>query len=93
MLLIQNLIWEQKNTDHIARHNVVPEEVDDVCYGWHVVRQSKFGRLFIIGPTLTGRMLTIIIEHRNMDTFYPVTARDATDKEIKRYQLVQGGPL
>jgi uncharacterized protein len=91
MLLIQSLMWETKNISHIARHNVIPEEVDEVCYGNHVVRQSKFGRLFIIGPTLAGRMLTVIIEHRHRDTFYPVTARDATEKEIKKYKAAIGG--
>lgn len=91
MLLIETLIWEQKNTEHIARHSVTPEEVEQVCFGLHVVRQTYYqdlNRLFIIGPTITGRIITIIVEHRIMDTFYPITARDATEKEKRRFSKI-----
>jgi hypothetical protein len=33
---IDDLEWDDRNEAHIARHQVEPEEVEDVCYGNHM---------------------------------------------------------
>jgi hypothetical protein len=33
MPVIQKLIWDEWNISHIARHDVSPEEVEQVCHG------------------------------------------------------------
>jgi uncharacterized protein len=38
---IKNLIWPRERIDHIARHGVTVEEVEEVCYGKSLVRQAK----------------------------------------------------
>jgi uncharacterized protein len=32
-MIIRELIWNENRIDHIARHNVVPEEVEEACFG------------------------------------------------------------
>lgn len=33
MIIVRELIWTERNIDHIARHNVTREEVEQVCHG------------------------------------------------------------
>ena len=42
---IRRLIWDAWNIAHIARHNVTPEEVEQVCHTDPVVQKEKKGRL------------------------------------------------
>ena len=72
---------------HIARHQVSPEEVEEVCQGEHIVRQGYSGRLMLIGPTFSGHMLAIVLEPDDEeDVYYPVTARPASRKERRLYR-------
>jgi len=87
MIFIRRLIWENWNVAHIARHEVVPDEVEEVCHGQHVVLQTYKDRLLLIGPTLTGRMLSVILGLTDeAEVYYPVTARSASKKERRFYK-------
>jgi hypothetical protein len=59
MLTIRRLIWDAWNVAHIARHHVIPEEVEEVCHGQPVTSQTSKGRLmpWVDAP---NRMLTVI---------------------------------
>lgn len=83
---IRKLIWDGWNVDHIARHKVIPEEVENVCHCNPLVQAGKKGRKLIIGPTRENRIITIILEHEGYGKYYPVTARDASRKERKLYK-------
>lgn len=90
MVYIRRLVWENGpdgNIEHIARHHVTPEEVEEVCHGQFIVGEAYGGRFLIIGPTLSGRMLGIILGpiRRKKGIYYTVTARPAKKKEIQRY--------
>ena len=86
MLPIRELVWNRRNIVHIARHRVIPEEVEEVCYANPFVTRAKFKRLRIIGQTETGRYLTIILEPKERGVYYPITARSATVRERERYR-------
>jgi hypothetical protein len=90
MLYIEELIFDERNTEHIARHGVTPEEVEEVCYlAPHFSRaRSRRGRrrYRAIGQTESGRYLTIFLEPLSKGVFYPITARDATASERRLYQ-------
>ena len=82
-MLIKNLIWDEWNIEHIARHNVKPEEVEQVCEDKHLVRRGRKGTYTVTGQTQNGRYLTIILAPRGAGSFYPISSRDSDNKERK----------
>ena len=92
MINISKLIWDSWNVAHIARHNVTPEEVEQVCHFDPVVQKGKKGRLLVFGPTNNGRMLVAILDkEEEKDVYYPVTAYKASKKLAKLYLNQKGG--
>lgn len=92
MLVVSRLIWDDWNVGHIARHNVVPDEVEQVCHGKSVMSKTYKGRLRVVGPTEIGRILTVILDPENKKgVYYPITARTADRKERKNYMREIGG--
>jgi len=86
MIFVRRLRFNEWNIDHIARHDVTPEEVEEVCQGKPAFSATYNDRLRVIGPTRAGRMLTVILAPEDDDTYYPVTARPASRKERRRYE-------
>ncbi len=89
---IRRLIWDAWNIAHIARHNVTPEEVEQVCHTDPVVQKEKKGRLLVFGPTDSGKILAVILDkEQEKDVYYPVTAYKASKKLIRIYLNQKGG--
>jgi hypothetical protein len=40
-MTIDEFIWPQERIEHIARHGVTPEEVEEVCFGKALVQRAK----------------------------------------------------
>ena len=76
---------------HIARHRVIWQEVEEACFIAPMFSQTYMGRLRVIGPTHTGRMLTVILDPEGEGVYYPVTARPGSRKERRRYREARGG--
>jgi len=87
----KQLLWDDWNRAHIAQHDVTPEEVEEVCEGEPIMRNSYSTRIMVIGPTHSGRMLAIVLHPKGEGVFYPVTARSADRRERKDYLEEQGG--
>jgi uncharacterized protein len=93
MLFVRRLIWDTWNIAHIARHDVIPDEVEEVCHGQPVTSQTYNGRLRVVGPTRSHRMLTVILAPTDeQGIYYPVTARPADRKERRSYKQQRGTP-
>ena len=61
---IQRLVWPQDRIDHIARHGVMPDEVDHVCFDDQprVFRGKSHGEnpvYYVLGQTKAGRYLLL----------------------------------
>ncbi len=82
-MIIRRLIWDEWNIDHIAKHHAEPEEVEEVCKGRNVFNKWKNKTYRVIGQTGDGRYLTIFLAPGVRQSYYPVTARDSTEKEKK----------
>ncbi len=92
MLSITRLLWDDRNINHIAIHEVTPQEVEAACQGQIVVLQAKDGRLAVIGVTTRPRMLTVILNPQtNPGDYYVVTARDSSKDERQWYRTYTGG--
>ncbi len=85
-MLIKNLIWDEWNIEHIARHDVKPEETEQACTGKYLARRGREGTYTVIGQTQSGRYLTMILAPRGSGSFYPITARDSDNKERKIFK-------
>jgi len=86
---IREFIWPEDRIDHIARHDVSPEEFEEVCFGRPFVRRAKSeGKnrvYYVLGQTAAGRRLFCVAIQFPEGRGFPVTARPMTDKERSRY--------
>lgn len=93
-MMVKRLVWDEWNIEHIARHRVSPREAEEVCRdNKYIVRESYRDRLMLIGPTLTERILVVVVAPKPNGGHYVVTARPADRKECRLYQLEKGGGL
>ncbi len=87
---IHELLWPKERINHIARHGVTPEEVEEVCFGKPLVLRAKSeGKspvYYVLGQTETGRHLFCVVIQFPDGNGYPVTARSMTIKEKLRYR-------
>lgn len=94
MLTINRLLWDTWNVAHIARHQVLPDEVVEVCEGDFSERLTYGGRFLLVGPTRHGRMCAVVLESTEQaNVFYPVTARPASRKERHAWAATRHGYL
>ncbi|OGM32097.1 hypothetical protein A2803_00845 [Candidatus Woesebacteria bacterium RIFCSPHIGHO2_01_FULL_44_21] len=85
-MTVKKLIWDGWNIEHIARHNVTKDEVEELCTYQPIVEKGYGGRIRLIGPTNSGRMLGIVLAPKSDKIYYVVTARPASRKERKAYE-------
>ena len=75
MISIRRLVWDSWNVAHIARHHVTPGEVEEVCHGKYIARQTYDDCLLLIEPTLSGRILVVVLgPTEKAGVYFPVTA-------------------
>lgn len=84
---IATLLWDEWNEEHISRHGISSEEVEEVCsYPGRILRRGRAGSYVVFGRTAGGKELMVVLARRgpHPDTFYPITARQMTHQE-RRY--------
>ncbi len=80
--------WDSANTEHIARHDVTPEEAEQVIQNDPldapaVIRNGE-PRIVHLGRTDAGRVLVVVVTDR-IGMYRVVTARPANKKERAFY--------
>lgn len=85
------LVWNRTNVEHIAKHRVLPEEVEEVCFSKNILILRGRGKhiYYALGQTDSGRYLFIVLRELKFNSVLPVTARNMSDKERKRYQEIR----
>ena len=87
---IYEFIWNQDRIDHIAKHKVTPEEVEETCFGVALVQRTKSEGenpvYYVLGQTNAERYLFCVVIQFPDGRGYPITARPMTNKEKRRYQ-------
>ena len=85
--------WDEANIDHIALHDVEPEEAEAALTDPHrhliarrTVRNEQ--RIIYIGATESGRALVVVYTRRG-ERLRVVTAREATAEEVRRWRRQQ----
>jgi len=87
---IHEFVWPPDRIDHIARHGVTPDEIEQVCFGRPLVQRVKSQGenpvYYVLGQTGAGRYLFTMVIRFPDGKGYPVTARPMTDRETRRYR-------
>jgi len=83
--------WDEANITHIARHDVAPEEAEDVFFDINNVVDEDIEHslteksILIIGKTSSGRVLYQIFTRRG-NRIRVVSSRDINRKEVGLYE-------
>jgi len=93
-VIVDTLIIEEDRPAHIAKHNLIIDEVLEVLAGDYVYIAGRENRWLIIGKTARKIFLTIVVGERPEENTYGlITARPARRKERSFYiqYAIQGG--
>lgn len=87
MTVVKRLVWDDWNKNHLYRHEISIEEVEEVCHRKHHIKESYRKRILLVGKTSKGRVLAIVLspEDRNLHRYgkgmyYVITA---FEKEVE----------
>lgn len=90
---IADIIWLPHIIDKLAwKHQVMPEEVDDVLFGKPYYRKAQKGHVpgedvyAALGQTDAGRYLVIYFVYKQTREALILSARDMDRKERKLYE-------
>ncbi|OGE28320.1 hypothetical protein A2867_04900 [Candidatus Daviesbacteria bacterium RIFCSPHIGHO2_01_FULL_40_11] len=87
--------WDEANVVHIARHNIIPEEAEEVFFDGNNVQNEDVEhslveeRFLIIGQTKSKRLLYQIFTVRG-NKIRIVSSRDINKKEVGLYEKETG---
>lgn len=87
---MDNIQWDDANTEHIARHSLEPEDVEEALEDpdgkSDDARNTPLERRYaFIGATVSGRILFVVYVLQT-EVLRVVTARGATTSEKRRYR-------
>lgn len=85
MLTVKNFIWDDDNIEHIARHRVEPEEVEEVFDSPCHIRRLWGNRYIAYGRSRSGRYLFVAFDYENQEVVV-ATARNMTRREKRFYK-------
>ncbi len=84
---IREFEWDDNNIEHIARHGVFPDEVEDVAFDddpW--IRKGRKGTRYMLGYTVAGRYLFVVYVLQGKGIARVITSMDMDDKTKKLYK-------
>ncbi len=89
-MYISELDWDDYRIDHIANHDVEPDEVWEACKDpFHLARRQGRNRYRLYGQSRDGRYLFAVLEHIEDSVYKPITARDMTDREKRSFRRLR----
>lgn len=88
---IRELVWNERNEAHVARHGVRQQEVEEAAFDRAALTARARGsrgrsRWAVLGATHTGKRLMIILEVLSDGSCLVVTAREMDKGEKRRYR-------
>lgn len=87
MHTISRIRWTDQAIEHLARHHVTPEEVEEACFnGEPLIRSGRDGLHYVLGQTGDGRYLFIVVQEMRPGEVRIVTGREMDMKERSYYR-------
>lgn len=85
--MYRELVWTEASEEHIARHGVRPDQVEDAVNGRPVLTlRGRHDTTEVYGTTADGRHLVVILAPALGGRWYVVTARDMTSNERRAFR-------
>lgn len=91
-MVVDRFIWLPSVVDKLlGKHDVSPEEVEEIFYGKPIVRFHEKGRIrgehmyTALGQTGSGRYLIVFFILKQQQQALIISARDMSSAERKRY--------
>lgn len=84
---VREIRWTERAEDHIAAHNITPDEVEQVLYTRPrlVLAGQRDHTNYIFGTTAAGRHLLVVLAEAIDGRDYVVTAREMTHTEHRTF--------
>lgn len=79
--------WDDNNIEHMARHNVSPDEVEGVAFDdepW--VKSGRGDIRYMLGYTVGGRYLFVVYVLESKGRARGITAMDMDEKTRRLYK-------
>jgi hypothetical protein len=58
-LQIERLEWDEWNLEHIKKHDVTKDEIDEIIQSDYAQKESYKNRVLVTGTTRSGRVLSV----------------------------------
>ncbi len=84
-MYITGFEWNEWDIEHITKHNVTPQEVEEACYNQPISRRTKDGLYIVYGQSDAGRYLFIVVRYKASGLIYVITARTMNRNEQRYY--------
>ena len=89
MKTISSIKWTDRTLEHIARHRVKPDEVEEICFNEDeapFIRSGRQNLHYIFGKTYAGRFLFAVVRFLRPGEVKVITARDMNPWEKNYFQ-------
>lgn len=85
------MVWDTRNEAHIAEHQVIPAEVEELIFADapHYRRGPGKDIYHVYGFTGSGRYLFLVLRYLGKSRGRVITARDMAHKERRLYLHMQ----
>lgn len=81
------ILWTEDSESHISRHGITPLEVEQVLYTRpRLAVQGRDGVMEVLGTSVSGRYLLVVVAQAGDARDFVVTARDMTDSERRLFR-------
>ena len=84
MRTLTSIKWTDESIEHLARHAVRPEEVEEACFNEGEIPLIRSGREnlhYAFGKTYSGRFLFVVVRFIRQGEVRVITARDMSGWE------------
>ncbi len=79
--------WDDNNIEHIGKHKVSPDEVEEVAFDDHpLIKKGKKGTRYMLGYTIAGRYLFVVYTLKGKGMARVITSMDMDSKTKKLYK-------
>lgn len=83
---IDSFDWNKWNIEHIARHSVTPDEVEETADNRPLIYKGRGGSFLLLGRADSGRFLFVVFKYLGEKQAKVITARDMSEKEKRLYK-------